>query len=101
MIQQQNLFPQMTLEDLYHEWRQENGEVVKAFFRYADYAAKHGKRFGAKLIAERVRWQCTMKSKGDEYKMNNNWTSLLIRDWKKSRPQWAHLVETRKRKAEV
>lgn len=94
---QLNLFSEKpTLADLYVAWKAENREVVKAFFRYADFAAKHGKKFGAGLIWERMRWDRHFATEGDEYKCNNNWRAYLMRDWIKARPHWAHLVETRK-----
>lgn len=96
---QLNLFSEKpALRDLYNAWKAENPEIVKKFFEYADFAAKHGKKFGAKLIWERMRWDAHFDTEGDEYKCNNNWPSHLIRDWMRARPHWAHLVETRKLK---
>ena len=101
MVIQTSLFDSKpTINDLYQAWKVDNLDLMRAFYRFADYAAKHGKRFGAKMITERLRWFAQVESHGDEYKVNNNYTSLMIRDWQRARPHWAHLVETRRLRSE-
>jgi len=89
-----------TLRDIYNAWKEENPEMVMEFFHQADYFAKHGKRFGAKLVWEYTRWRIRICSRGDTYKCNNNWPAFLIRDWIKTNPRYSNLVEIRKQKGE-
>ena len=58
------------------------------FERFALQAARAGRPFGAKLLAERVRWEHFIGSKrGHEYKLNNNHTAYIARRLVKDHPQ--------------
>jgi len=57
------------------------------------------RRIGAKMIAERIRWE-TMLRKSGEYKFNNNLTAEYARRFMAKYPQFDGIFETRERRAE-
>jgi len=97
---QLNLFHRkLSMQEKYDIWKQKNYDLFLKFFEYADLAASRGKKFGAALIWERIRWYCRIESEADDFKCNNNWRAYLMRDWQKDRIHLAHLVETRELKS--
>lgn len=72
-----------------------NRGVWEAFERFALEAAATGrKHFGAKLIVERVRWECEIEQRG-EFKCNNNFTAYLARLFVTKYPEHRDLFEFR------
>lgn len=59
-------------------WIEENPAVYAMFLHFAREMVKEGQPFGAKLLAERVRWECYLQKKG-EYKLNNNYVAYIAR----------------------
>lgn len=74
-----------TLDDRFLDWihSPDGGEVSNKFIRLAIAMKRSGfKQYGAKGIVERLRWHFEMKQRktgGEEYKINNNYTSRLAR----------------------
>jgi len=100
MVAQQELFnTDKTLAQRYDEWKEKNPSILKAFFRFADAAARKQRKFGAKMVAERLRWFTFVESNDEEYKINNNYVAYIARDWKAERPFYEHLIETRAQRA--
>jgi hypothetical protein len=56
-------------------------QVMALFTKFALEMAATGNRFGAKLIAERVRWEVATTWAADErgFKLNNNHTAYIAR----------------------
>lgn len=72
--------PEPTLQERFEAWLALNGHVFEAFLAAArDLKARGRKRFGAKAIYEHLRWNLSLATEGDEFKLNNNWTSRLAR----------------------
>ena len=81
----------MTQLDLFGETHQQafdawvhtpaGGAVANRFIRLAIGLRRSGrfKRFGAKAIAERLRWHYLVRGAGDDYAVNNNHTAYLAR----------------------
>jgi len=59
-------------------WIKENPWVFDLFLKFAREMAREGQPFGAKLLAERVRWECLIQKRG-EYKLNNNYVAYIAR----------------------
>ena len=77
------------------EWVAKHPQAYKAFCKYALEAIQSGWRhFGAKAVAERVRWEA-MLEKRDDYKMNNNAVSYMARRFMQEHPQHAGFFQTR------
>ncbi|MFA5130658.1 MAG: hypothetical protein WC477_07170 [Patescibacteria group bacterium] len=75
--------PVPSFDDIFIDWihSPEGGQVANKFIRLALRAKKSGlKHYGAKGIAEVLRWKFSLaKMDGEKYKINNNWTSRLAR----------------------
>lgn len=80
-------------------WMDENPMAYTLFDRYALEMASTGQKFGAKLIAERVRWECRLRKVG-EFLWNNNHTKYVSMRWRRENPKYAHLVSVRNGEAE-
>lgn len=87
-------------EARYHSWRygtQAGIEVFSLFERYALELASRGKRFGFRLIAERVRWELMVTRSEEEWAVNNSYVPFLAREIVAKHPAMARLVEFRHR----
>lgn len=79
-------------------WMRENPEAFEYFERQCLTAARQGRRFGAKAIAERVRWEFHVERGQDGFKLNNNITAHLIRHVVRKHPAVGEFVEMREKK---
>ena len=73
-----------------------NPHVLDLFIRFAREAKAAGrKRIGAKMIAERIRWETTVATLDADYKINNNHVSRLARLAMQREPDLAGMFKTR------
>ena len=79
-------------------WMSKHKPVAEAFEKFALRAVASGKQFGAKAIAERVRWEMAVEYNHDDYKMNNNWPAYLARTFEIKYPGYAGYFVFRKLK---
>jgi hypothetical protein len=75
------------------EWIAANPAGWHMFLAYARELARAGRRFSAKLIAERVRYECQLT--GTPYKLDNRHVSSLARFLIEEVPEAAQFIETR------
>lgn len=59
------------------DWIERNPEAAALLLQYAREMASHGRRFGVKLIAERVRYEMALA--GSPLKLNNDMTAYIGR----------------------
>ena len=59
-------------------WIEDNPDIYAMFLNFAKEMAREGQFFSAKLLVERVRWECYLHQKG-EYKLNNNYVAYIAR----------------------
>jgi len=78
-------------------WMDENPEAYELFDRFAQQMATTRRKFGAKLVAERIRWECRLRRDG-EFKWNNNYTTYVAHKWAEHNPHLADLLEFRTRR---
>lgn len=80
-------------------WLSANPRVYDLFVRFALEAAAAGKPFGAKLLAERVRWEVMVASRDAAgFKVNNNHVAYVARRLVRDHPhlrQWLRFRQTR------
>lgn len=61
-------------------WLRDNEHVYREFKVYAIRMAMTGrKRYSAKTIVERIRWDTDIKDSEKSFKLNNNYTSGMAR----------------------
>ncbi len=86
-----------TLQERFEAWVKDNPEMVNLFLCYARQAKTAGlHHYGVKAIAERVRWHVEVETKGEVWKMNNNYPSRLARLLVRRDPSLDGLFEMRK-----
>ena len=75
----------------------ENPEVLELFVKFALDMAATGRRFGVKLLAERVRWEVATTWAEDErgFKLNNNHTAYIGRALIERHPSLGSLIRFR------
>ena len=76
------------------KWIEETPEAYRMFERFALEAFHAGQRFGAKALAERVRWECEILGRG-EFKINNNYTAYVARKLVLDHPELASMLRFR------
>lgn len=81
-------------------YHKENPHVYDAFKRFAFDLKRAGRdHFGAKGIMERLRWWSAVEAKGDEFKINNNFSSCYVRLICMEYPEFRGFFEVRTRRA--
>lgn len=69
-----------SIEQRFDRWVHDNPQVWELFVRFARELRASGlRRAGAKLIVERIRFEVAVKTVGDDFKLNNDFTSRLAR----------------------
>lgn len=88
--------PHESLDDRFARWIKANPQVLTAFIHFADQARLRGRtRIGGKAIAERLRWEAPISTRGDDFKINNSFISRLARAAVTKRPDLIELFEFR------
>lgn len=78
-------------------YHKENPEVYKLFARFTYQVIDKGrKRFGAKMIMERIRWYTNIETKGEVYKVSNNYTAFYSRLFEKRNKKYKGFFGKRK-----
>ena len=83
------------LERKTHLWLIENPRAYQLFDKYASKLAMTGKRFGAKMVSERLRFQYFIEPDVDGFCWNNSYTAYVARIWAERNKRYAHLLTFR------
>jgi len=70
---------QKHIEEKFLKFHEENPEVYRLFKKFAHQSRRFKDHFGAKAIAERIRWEVASYSIPGDFKMNNNFPSVMAR----------------------
>ena len=80
----------------FEKWITANPHVLELFINLALAMQARGRtRIGAKAIVERLRWEYHYTTSGDEFRLNNLFTSRLVRRAITARPELAAMFELR------
>lgn len=83
------------------EYHAANPEVFEMFCRFTWELVTAGrKKIGAKMVAERLRWESTVRSKGT-FKINNNYVAFYARLFEKRFPRYEGIFTKRESKADA
>ena len=74
------------------KWIEDNQEAWNAFVQFSIQVAKTGKRFGFKLVSERVRWQTYFSKTNSSFKWNNSVTTYAGKKFLSIYPQYKNQV---------
>lgn len=92
--------PNNVVEARFWKFHQENPKVYNLFNKFALEAAQANRgRFGAAAIFERMRWFANIETRGEAYKINDNYAAYYGRLWMRNHPEYDGLFSTRTLKA--
>ncbi len=90
-----------TIDGRFLRFHAENPHILDLFIAKAEEVKRSGDdAFGAKAIAEQVRWDRRIRTNDKNFKLNNNYVSRYARLVAKTRPDLAHLFEVRSLKTQ-
>ena len=79
------------------EWIFRNPEAYAYFEKFSLQMANAGRQFGIGLVAERVRWECYLKTTDEDgYKINNNYRAYIARKLVSDHPEIRPFLQFRK-----
>lgn len=82
----------------FEEFDQENPHVYEEIFEIASTAKTNGvDRLGIATIFEVMRYNVAIRTKGDRFKLNNNFRAMYVRKLVEEYPQFTNMFETRER----
>jgi len=77
-------------------WHKDNPEFYRLFERFTFEAANRGhKRLSGWLIANRVRWETSVVTTGDDYKISNDFIALFTRLFMVRHPRYEGFFRTK------
>jgi hypothetical protein len=84
-------------ESAFREFNTANPIVYRKLVEFALQARATGrKHFGMKALFERLRWWSQVETRGDEYKLNNNYTAFYARMLMDRNPELGGFFELRR-----
>lgn len=84
--------------EAYHE---RNPKVWELFKRFTLQAIRAGRqRIGAKMIAERIRWETFVGDRDGEFRINNNFPAYYARKFMSEFPEHEGIFQTRASRAD-
>jgi hypothetical protein len=83
------------------KWMDRNPKVYGYFRHFACEAADRRQRFGMKALAERVRWECQVKTTGADFKICNSYIAYIARRLIEELPYLEEFIELRCAKDET
>lgn len=90
----------LTLREQFEAWHTANPAVYDAIVRIArDLRARGFERCSIALIYERLRWLHAIATRGDWYRLNQNWRSFYARLVMQREPDLAGFFEIRRLRA--
>ena len=87
----------MTLTDKFNQYHKDNPQVYELFKRFTFMAIKRGhNRLSAWMIANRIRWETSIVTTGEDFKISNDYIAFYARLWKAKHPEHKDLFNTKK-----
>lgn len=84
------------MERRFAQYHHDNPHVYVLFKKYALQVAQRGHpRFSAKAVFERLRWHLLFETKGDVFKLNNNYTAYYARMLMQKEPRFKDFFRVR------
>jgi hypothetical protein len=80
--------PKNVLEAKFWAFHEINPKVYLLFSKFAVEAAQANRgTFGVSAIFERMRWFTNIETRGEEFKLNNNYSAYYGRLWMRDNPE--------------
>lgn len=88
-----------TIQERFEDFHRLNPWVLVALERLTiDYLSRGHQRIGLKMLVEVLRWQYARSTTGDEFRLNNTYSSRYARMLIDRHPEWAGVFQTRELK---
>jgi hypothetical protein len=88
--------PKNVLEAKFWAFHESNPKVYLLFSKFAVEAAQANRgTFGVSAIFERMRWFTNIETRGEEFKLNNNYSAYYGRLWMRNNPEHDGFFSTR------
>ncbi|MEU4095513.1 hypothetical protein [Streptomyces sp. NPDC026673] len=101
LVQQPAVEPGQSIQERFEAFNDLNPWVLQQLEALAgDCVAKGFRRVGIGMLFELLRWRYGEATRGDVFRLNNNFRSRYVRLLIERRPEWAALFETRTLRAE-
>lgn len=84
-----------TLKEKADRWMDSNPEIMHHFRKFSNQLRQTNRRFGMKLLAERVRWEIAISGDYSDFKVNNNYVAYIGRRLIKEDPSMGKYINTR------
>ena len=92
----------MTQKERWWEWHRKNPHVYQMFERFAFEAIRKGHELlSAWLIVNRIRWESTVVTKGEDFKVSNDFIAYYARLFHALNPEHAGFFKTHKLKEDT
>lgn len=89
-----------SIQERFESFHELNPWVYRAFVQLTrDWVARGRTRIGMKMLTEVLRWEYGRQTVGDEFKINNNFTSRYVRLLIAEHPEYAEAFQTRELRA--
>lgn len=86
----------------FDQYHQRNPQVWQMFRRFTLEAIGAGRnRIGAKMIAERIRWETFVGDRSGDFRINNNFPAYYARKFMAEYPEHKGVFQTRASKADL
>lgn len=78
------------------QWMARHPETVNLFERFALEMLAKRRRFGVKMLSERIRWFAHVETDdGERYKVNSSYVSFIARELIRRHPDLANYIQLR------
>jgi hypothetical protein len=89
--------PYEELKKKWWKWHKQNPEVCELFDKFTLHAIKRGhKHLSAWLIINRVRWETSVVTYGDPFKISNEYIAMYARYFMHRYPEYEGFFRTKK-----
>ena len=86
-----------TLKEKWWKWHKKNPHVYELFERFTWQAIRRGhKRLSAWLIVNRIRWETSIETSGEDFKISNDYIALYSRLFMTLNPQYDGLFKIKR-----
>lgn len=88
-------------EPRFWEYHRANPQVYELFKRFTFEKINRGaQHLGASAVAERIRWETSLNTEGDEFKINNNYRAYYARLFMRDFPEHEGFFRVRRSAAD-
>jgi hypothetical protein len=89
--------PPSPLDQKFWDFYRKNPQVMEKLIHLTAQAKRAGrKKIGMKMLFEVIRWEHFISTKGDDFKLNNSYTSRYTRLLIEQHPEFESMFETRR-----